>query len=90
MNAIYKPNPPISFTGSGLDRADHIRADADKLAELTNWRARLLRLDGLDPVIADDGGLAGARWPMLMRRTSWCSSGSIRRSVPALPPFRQR
>ena len=31
---LYRPDPPISFTGGGLDRADHIRADADKLAEL--------------------------------------------------------
>ena len=54
---LYRPNPPISFTGAVLDRADHIRADADKLAELMNWRARLLRLDGLDPVIGDDGSL---------------------------------
>ena len=54
---LYRPNPPIAFTGSVIDRADHIRADADKLAELTNWRARLLRLDGLDPVIGDDGSL---------------------------------
>ena len=57
MNAPYIANPPISFTGSVIDRADHIRADTDKLTELTNWRARLLRLDGLDPVIGDDGGL---------------------------------
>jgi len=57
MTTLYRPNPPISFTGSGLDRADHIRADAEKLGELTNWRARLLRLDGLDPVIGDDGAL---------------------------------
>ncbi|WP_225009084.1 NAD(+) diphosphatase [Novosphingobium percolationis] len=48
----------IAFAGSGLDRADHIRADADKLAGLMNWRARLLKLDGIDPVIGDDGGLA--------------------------------
>jgi NAD+ diphosphatase len=39
----------MTFAGAGLDRADHIRADADKLAELMDWRARLLRLDGLDP-----------------------------------------
>jgi NAD+ diphosphatase len=58
MYKPYKADPPISFTGSGLDRADHIRADTDKLAELTNWRARLLRLDGLDPVIGDDGTLS--------------------------------
>lgn len=47
----------IAFAGSGLDRADHIRADADRLASLMNWRARLLKLDGIDPVIAPDGGL---------------------------------
>ena len=47
----------IAFAGGGLDRADHIRADADKLGALMNWRARLLRLDGIDPVIAPDGGL---------------------------------
>ena len=58
MHAPYRANPPISFTGSGLDRADHIRADAEKLATLTDWRARLLKLDGLDPVIGDDGALA--------------------------------
>lgn len=47
----------IAFAGSGLDRADHIRADADRLAGLMNWRARLLKLEGIDPVIAPDGGL---------------------------------
>ena len=33
----------IAFAGGGLDRADHIRGDADKLGSLMNWRARLLR-----------------------------------------------
>ncbi|MFM2301077.1 MAG: diphosphatase [Pseudomonadota bacterium] len=47
----------IAFSGSNLDRADHIRANADALAGLMDWRARLLKLDGLDPVIAPDGGL---------------------------------
>ncbi|MFM5948108.1 MAG: NAD(+) diphosphatase, partial [Novosphingobium sp.] len=47
----------IAFAGSGLDRADHIRADADKLAALMDWRARLLKLDGLDPVFSPEGGL---------------------------------
>ncbi len=47
----------MTFAGAGLDRADHIRADADKLAELMDWRARLLKLDGLDPQIAQDGTL---------------------------------
>lgn len=48
----------IAFAGSGLDRADHVRSDADKLGALMNWRARLLLLDGLDPVIGEDGALA--------------------------------
>lgn len=48
----------LAFAGSGLDRADHIRADADALARLMDWRARLLRLDGLDPQIDPDGNLA--------------------------------
>jgi NAD+ diphosphatase len=47
----------MTFAGAGLDRADHIRADADKLAALMDWRARLLRLDGLDPLITPDGTL---------------------------------
>ncbi|ODU69997.1 MAG: NADH pyrophosphatase [Novosphingobium sp. SCN 66-18] len=47
----------IAFAGSALDRADHVRSDPEKLAGLMNWRARLLRLDGLDPVISRDGGL---------------------------------
>lgn len=48
----------IAFAGSNLDRADHIRADADRLNAAMDWRARLLRLDGLDPVITSDGLLA--------------------------------
>ncbi|GAA4643360.1 NAD(+) diphosphatase [Pontixanthobacter gangjinensis] len=49
---------PLAFTGSRLDRADNIRADADALAALTNWRARLLLLDGLMPRMDDHGALA--------------------------------
>ena len=48
----------IAFAGSRLDRADHIRADPDRLEILMDWRARLLRLDGLDPEITPDGKLA--------------------------------
>lgn len=47
----------IAFAGSRLDRADHVRADPAALAALMDWRARLLRLDGLDPLLAPDGGL---------------------------------
>ena len=38
------------FTGSSLDRADALRNDPDALANArADWRARLLRLDGIDP-----------------------------------------
>lgn len=47
----------IAFSGSPMDRADHIRADPHALAGLMDWRARLLRLDGLNPVYGDDGAL---------------------------------
>ena len=49
--------PVIAFAGSPIDRADAVRADPERLNALTNWRARLLRLDGLAPLIAPDGGL---------------------------------
>ena len=46
----------IGFTGAWLDRADHIRGDADKLAAATaDWRARLMVLDGGDPAVDDQG-----------------------------------
>jgi NAD+ diphosphatase len=46
------------FTGSPLDRADRLRNDPDGFsAVLNDWRARILGLDGLDPMIASDGGL---------------------------------
>jgi NAD+ diphosphatase len=46
------------FTGSPLDRVDHIRSDAAAYGVLlTDWRARVLGLDGLDPMIASEGGL---------------------------------
>ncbi|WP_291170274.1 NAD(+) diphosphatase [Erythrobacter sp.] len=47
----------LAFTGSRLDRADHVRADPERLAGYMNWKARLLALDGLMPAIGDDGGL---------------------------------
>ncbi len=47
----------LAFTGSRLDRADNVRADPDALAGMMNWRAKLLKLDGLMPEIGDDGAL---------------------------------
>lgn len=49
--------PIVAFAGSPLDRADHIRADPAALGALMDWRARLLKLDGLMPVIGDMGEL---------------------------------
>lgn len=46
------------FTGSPLDRADRVRNDAEAYgALLGDWRARILGLDGLDPMVASEGGL---------------------------------
>ena len=46
------------FTGSPLDRVDHIRTDPEAYFALTgDWRGRVLGLDGLDPVIASEGGI---------------------------------
>lgn len=47
------------FTGSPLDRADHLRHDPDALAAVMgDWRAKLLRLDmGFVPEVGDDGTL---------------------------------
>lgn len=47
----------IAFSGSHIDRADHIRQSPEALAALKTYRARLLLLEGLDPVIGDDGTL---------------------------------
>jgi NAD+ diphosphatase len=46
------------FTGAGLDRADRLRLDAERLADLmANGDARLLQLDMVDPVLDERGGL---------------------------------
>lgn len=54
--------PAIAFGGSSIDRADHVRGDPDAIAALMGPRARLLRLDGLDPVMGPEGGLV---WGLL-------------------------
>ncbi len=46
------------FTGGTLDRADRVRHDPELLgAALADPRARLLLLDGLDPLLDEDGHL---------------------------------
>ncbi len=56
-SAAQSPAGPIAFSGSPIDRADHIRVSEDALAGLMNWKARVLALDGLLPQMGDDGGL---------------------------------
>src|SRR3546814_7503525 len=47
------------FTGSRIDRADNLRLDEARIATfLGDLKARLLRLEVLDPVLAEDGRLA--------------------------------
>jgi NAD+ diphosphatase len=47
------------FCGATIDRADHIRSSPDALADArAALSARLLRLNGIDPVIDDAGTLA--------------------------------
>ena len=46
----------IAFAGAQLDRADAIRNDPARLALLMDWRARLLKLDGLLPAGASTKG----------------------------------
>lgn len=46
----------LAFAGARLDRADPIRSDPAALAALTNGQARLLRLDGLQPVAGNGEG----------------------------------
>ena len=49
---------PPGFTGSPLDRADRVRNDAEAYGALVaDWRARILGLEGLDPLLASEGGL---------------------------------
>jgi NAD+ diphosphatase len=51
------------FTGAGLDRADHLRLDESALAALAaHDHALLLRLDGHDPLIDEEGALV---WEVL-------------------------
>lgn len=58
---------PAGFAGAAIDRADHIRCDPEKLDALKCENARLLRLDGLDPVLDDEGRLV---WDTLTNAAS--------------------
>ncbi|WP_126171933.1 NAD(+) diphosphatase [Altericroceibacterium xinjiangense] len=51
---------PVPFTGSRIDRADHLRADPEALALLLKQDALLLKLDGLLPELDSAGGLVWA------------------------------
>ncbi len=50
-------SPPIAFAGSPIDRADHVRVDPEALGAKMDWRARVLKLDGLLPEVSDTNGL---------------------------------
>jgi len=57
---MHAPAPAaglMAFAGSPLDRADHIRTDAEALAGLMNWRAKVLLMDGLLPGVDEQGDL---------------------------------
>jgi NAD+ diphosphatase len=54
----------LAFTGGALDRADPVRTDADKLAAAwSHPQARILALDGLDPMVDGDNRLMSAPVP---------------------------
>jgi NAD+ diphosphatase len=56
---IAPERPPITFTGGTLDRADQLRVNPDRLAAAwADPRAKILLLDGLDPVPTESGLLA--------------------------------
>lgn len=46
--------PSIAFAGARIDRADHIRSDPAKIEALRVNAGRLLRMDGLDPILTKD------------------------------------
>lgn len=56
--------PAIAFAGARIDRADPVRSDPAALAGLREG-GRLLRMEGLDPVLEDDA------------RLSWSASADV-------------
>lgn len=79
-------NPPRpGFTGGKLDRLDHVREDAAALAALrTDPRARLLLLDGLDPVLGTDQ--ASLSWTPLSEAPGDAEFGLLG-TIDAVPHF---
>jgi len=52
----------VGFTGAGIDRGDHLRLDEARVRDLAaSPGARLMRLDGMDPVLGEDMRLAWER-----------------------------
>lgn len=50
---------PLGFTGLTIDRADHLRLDPAKIAALAAHReAKLMTLDGMAPLLTEEGRLA--------------------------------
>lgn len=59
MTIVRTSLPIPGFTGARIDRSDHIRSSPEALGDaMASLSARLLRLDGIDPVPGDMGGLA--------------------------------
>ncbi|HEY0150274.1 MAG TPA: NAD(+) diphosphatase [Allosphingosinicella sp.] len=75
----------VGFTGANLDRVDNLRLDAAKIGELAaRPDARLLRLDGLDPVLDEGGNLL---WAPLITPDAPLIFLGLREGAPLFAPF---
>lgn len=58
------------LTGSRLDRADWLRSDPERYAAvLSDWRARVLKLEGLTPAISDGNTLVWGSFAEIAEET---------------------